>query len=188
MASKEYGTTRMVTPGTKAFALRRSDFNVSVNGNNINRKRSYFSETGGGYLLYDKERKFNQFEYEAAKHLADSGYVVQMTPERGAMYVTAHYKGKDKFSDGKIFGVTYEQKTPKPEGNNFDKNVEKAIEHAKSKGSRTALIYDAHDYLHRYNIQRGMESYMEHNKKSGHNTVEGVIVVSHAGKVYEWSF
>ena len=182
------GTIRQVSPSTKKYAQRKGEYSASISTGDYDFDKSYFSVIGGGYLLYHKERDYDKYEYEAAKYLAESGYKVELTPEKGEMYVTAKYNGKEKYSDGIVFGVTYEQKTPKPEGDDFDKNVTKAIKHAKDKGSRVALIYDAHNYLHRYNIRKGMDDYMKYHGHSPYNTVRKVIVVNSEGKVYEWSF
>lgn len=154
--------------------------------------RSFFDATSGGYLLYHKDRKYKQEEYEAAIYLAKSGERVIATPEKGNEFISLEYvdrngKKKKKYGDGKISGVIYEQSTPDNPDADFNINVERAIYHAFEKHARIALIYDAHGLMHRANIKTGMENY-KLNNKSKYDVVERVCVIDKDGGVHWWKW
>lgn len=165
--------------------LQSGDYEVGENG------RSYFDPITGGYLLFHKDRKFNQDEYDAAMYLAKSGERVKALPEKGEYfsleYVDVHGVKKRKYSDGKIAGIFYEQSTPdKPEAE-LDANVERALYHAFKKHANIALIYDAHGLMHRTNIKSGMEKYKQDNN-SIYDVVDHVCVIDKDGGVHWWKW
>ena len=166
-------------------ALQSGDYEVGENGH------SFFDPISGGYLLFHKDRKFNQDEYDAALYLAKSGERVIATPEKGDFfsleYVDRNGNKKKKYSDGKIAGIFYEQSTPDKPDADFNINVERAVYHAFEKHAQIALIYDAHGLLHRENIKTGMENYKANNK-SKYDVVERVCVIDKEGGVHWWKW
>lgn len=112
MAQKQNGNTRAVTPETKAIEKSKSDFYRAIGTGNF----SYSSSLSvvfdnGGYLLFHKDREYNEDEYQAALKAAKNGYQITMNPEKGKEFVLKSYKGKDKYGDGLISVEPYEQST-----------------------------------------------------------------------------
>ena len=66
--------------------------------------------------------------------------------------------------------------------------MKRAIEHAKSKQARIAVIYDAKGLFHRKDIRGGMLEYAKHSGKSQYNSIERVCVISKDGRVHWWKW
>lgn len=59
--------------------------------------------------------------------------------------------------------------------------MNKALEHAKKKSAKIAVIYDKHHIYHRADIDRGIREYESLN---GYRFTQ-IIVVTHDGKVHK---
>lgn len=150
----------------------------------IDTVHSYFSEKTGAYVIAYKGRNVNtaDVEQEAAKILADNGYVVEMTPESGDLYITNYVKGKSKYADGKISSILYEQKTPRPTTDDLASSVNNALEHAMSKKADVAVIYDKYASYHRNNIGDGIERFSKNHAYK----FKGIITINARGEIHEW--
>lgn len=187
MASKEYGNTRAVTPTTQAIKASRREYEKYLESNIFDKDLSFFVEEKGGYLLYAKDRKMDNNEYNAATLMAYKGYPIRMTPEGGNDYYLTIINGKKKYGDGRIALTSYEQRSPKAANYaTARKTVENAINHARKKGAQIAVIYDYSRSFKPADIKHGCEHYVRNNEKKRYKSVNWVIVVSGSGNVHEW--
>lgn len=183
--AKASGGTRSINKTTKSIDENRREYDKYMLQKDVSRENSYFSEKTGAYVISYKGRNAQtaDVEKEAAKILADNGYIVEMTPESGDLYITNYIKGKPKYADGKISGVLYEQKTPHPTTDDLASSVNNAIEHAMSKKANVAVIYDKYASYHRNDIKDGIERFNEnHNYK-----FKGIITINAKGEIHEWT-
>ena len=188
MASKEYGNTRAITPTTVAVKASRREYEKYLKSDIFNKELSFFVEDGGGYLLYAKDRKMDNYEYNAATLMAHKGYPMRMTPEGGNDYYLTIINGSKKYGDGRIAFTSYEQRSPKAANDaTARKTVENAINHARKKGAQIAVIYDYSRSFKPADIKHGCEHYVRNNEKRRYKSVEWVIVVSGSGNVHEWN-
>lgn len=163
--AKASGGTRAAKPTKLSVSKSRSIYKYEISMPDIEGKRSYFSEKSGGYMLFMKGRKFDTFEDETARAMADAGFFVVLTPEGGVKFRTAKSKKKEGdyvYSDGLVQGFTYEQQTKKPINKNFQNlvnSVDNALQHAKNKGAQIPLIYDKYASYHREHIEAGIEQF-----------------------------
>lgn len=187
-AKKDYYDRKTKSPSPSLVEMRNEKFRKALATGDYDVRLSFFAANGGN-LLFHKGRKFDQDEYDAAMYLALDGAEVELTPESGDFFTLRYTNSKGeiitKYGDGKVSGVIYEQKTTDSDAENFNFNVRKAINHAFTKGVTTALIYDPHGLLHRYNIKKGMEDYKKYNK-SKYDKVSRVCVINNKGEVYWW--
>ena len=149
------------------------------------KSRSYFSEVGGGSVLFHKGHNVDTYEIEAANIMADNGYSVELTPESGVSYSRV-VNGKLRYVDGKISSIEYEQATPHPSNTSQDglaKSVNKALEHAKSKNADIAVIYDRFNSYHRGDIDRGIKRFEELNP---YYRFKAIVTVNTRREVHEW--
>lgn len=171
------------------YARHAADFRGALATGKYDIENSYLSNTGA-YVLFEKGHKYHAEEIEAARAMADHGIIVKLTSEGGKDNITAkNCKGNDKYSEGRvgIEELTYEQSTRdiKPKVGDAHKAVNKALEHAKKKGSEVAVIYDRHGYFHRDNIQSGIKEYEKH--PSNRHRFKSILVISQDRRVYEWT-
>lgn len=129
----------------------------------------YFSVEGGGYFLVeDSPAKHKTEELEAAKHLADNGYKVILKNEAGSHNTV----------DGKVFNLTYEQRTPTKDAPTTIRN---ALFHARDKWADVAVIYSKGHAFTRESVEKGIKLYEDAVKDK---RFEKIIVVADNGHVH----
>lgn len=168
--AKSSGGIRSLGKRTVAKENRRSEFQKELaSGKYSDRKKdSYFDENSGGYYLIEKStRKHPKVEMEVAEFLAKKGYKVTLIDESGTSIKV----------DGKIFQVTYEQRTPK--GDTY-KNFNNALEHAKKKGAESAIIYMKNSNHTRKSVEEGIKYYEKLNQYRFKN----ILIVTKNGKIH----
>lgn len=171
------------------YAKNSADFRAALTTGKYDIEKSYMSDTGA-YVLFEEGHKYHNEEIEAAIAMADHGIIVKLTSEGGKDNITAkNSKGNNKYSEGKvgIEELIYEQSTRdvQPKAGDAHKAVNKALEHAKKKGSDVAVIYDRHGYFHRDNIQSGIKEYEKH--QSNRHRFKSILIISQDRRVYEWT-
>ena len=171
--AKSSGGSRAITPGSKNYKARLGDFKEKMMSGDYS--EGYFSDKSGGYYLVEKSSaEHSDEEVEAAKILADKGYIVKLKDEGGNMSTP----------DGEVFSYTYEQRTPdKASGPN---GVMKCIEHATKKVHKkvkidVSLIYDKHRRFTKSDIEQGIKLYEQYNRRT---RFKQIIVVSPSGRVH----
>ena len=143
MAQKQHGTTKSITPNTKAIKASNAKYIKALESGLYDKKISFFDKNTGGYLLYSKNRKMDNMEYNAATFMAVKGKQITMTPEGGEGYELIIANGKPKYGDGRIGITSYEQRSPKAANEaTARKTVENAINHARKKGATIAVLFD----------------------------------------------
>lgn len=183
---KVSGGTRLVKPSTQSRVQSVSDFNNAMKSGDYDIDLSYLPPIGNGTMLYQRGHNFHIEEVEVGRALANKGYKIILTPEGIEAYATAFTKdGRPKYSEGKISGILYDQKTVESNVTNFINNVDNAIKHAHDKGSEIALIYDRYGKMHRNDIENGMSKYKKYDKT---NKIKAVLVVDKNGNLYEHQF
>lgn len=199
--SKPTGSTRILTPKIKYIASARIKYQELLSSLSADESKSYFSEKTGAYVIFMKghnhtgKAKDGDAEIEAAKALADAGIDIKLTPEGDGyeIYATSTKIRKDgtkiyKYSERKMSAYTFEQRTPTEIKNDAASSVRMAINHANSKKSSIALIYDKHSLFHRKDIENGMKLYQSKHHMWETKGVKCVIVVNSKGQVYEHQF
>lgn len=176
--------------GEGIYMYRRSDaairaveaeFNQRLSSGAYVRQHSYLSPKGG-YVLYQSGHNYHAEEIEAAKHLANHGYRVELQPEGMRMWASAWRNGSSKYAEGIIEGTLYDQKTVSRSATNLSGNVRYAMNHAVEKNAKIALVYDKHGLLHKKNIREGMKAFMGIPANRG--KLDSVYVVNSSGRLY----
>ena len=187
--AKANGSTRLVQPTAASRAANLADFNAKMATGKYEVGLSSISSATGAYVAYMTGHQYHIEEMEAAKHLADNGFNVELTPEGDGyeMYATNFSGGTHKYSEGTVSLLTFEQKTPDHIENTLKQTVRGAIKHANTKRSQIALIYDRYSLFHRKDIEDGMKWYQKKDK-AWRKKVKAVIVVNSKGEVYEHRF
>lgn len=184
--AKASGNTRIVKPYSGSLKQNLSEYNRLLQGGLYNADMSLSPSETSGYMLYSKDRDYDENEIYVAKLLSQNGFNIKLTSEKDVMFATRVDKnGKTFFSDGTVSLYTYEQRTPTLIENTAATSVKQAIMHANTKHSEVALIYDKSGLFHRKDIENGISKYKkEHHvwKKAGAKTI---IVISQKGKIYE---
>lgn len=163
---KIVGGVRPLSRGGVAYQNRLEEYRGLMESGDYS--TGYFSEKGGGYFIVeDSTFSHKTEEFEAARHLADSGYNVTLTNEAG--------KGDGvKSPDGKLFKASFEQRTP-------DRgSVKNCLYHARDKKAEMAVIYDKSKIYHRADIDAGIKDFEEHSKYR----FKKIIVIESNGKVH----
>lgn len=187
MASKMYGTTRAVTPTTKAINASHSKYLNAINTGKYDKELSFFNSSTGGFLLYTKSRTMDNMEYNAATLMAVKGYQMTMTPEGGKENVLIMVKGNPRYGDGRIAVTSYEQRSPKAASEATARvTAENAINHARKKGADIAVIFDFDRSFKLTDIQHATTHYEKKYRDAKYNSVKALIVVSGSGNVHEW--
>lgn len=187
MAQKQHGTTKNVTPNTKAIKASSAKYIKELESGLYDKELSFFDKSTGGYLLYSKNRKMDNMEYNAATYLAIKGYQVKMTPEGSGKYALAIVKGKSRYGDGFISLTSYEQRSSTPINDaTARKTVENAINHARKKGANIAVLFDYNKAFKLSDITHGTKHYEDAYRDAKHSSVKTLIVVSGRGNVHEW--
>lgn len=169
------------------FAQNAADFRAALATGKYDIENSYLSDSGA-YVLFEKNHTYHIEEIEAAKAMAEHGIIVTMGREGNPADATAvNAKGDFKFSEGTLTveRLSYEQSTRESLTTKAERSVKKALEHAKSKGSSVAVIYDRGGVFHRGDIQAGIKSY-ESFKNNAHR-FKAILVIDKNRNVYEWS-
>ena len=182
--AKNSGSTKRVAPNTMSKDESRDAFSSALGSGNYDISRSYFSEEGNGSVLFHKGHNIVDSEIEAAKIMADNGYDVQLTPENDRRYVKI-VKGKDKYVEGTVSAIEFEQATPNPTNRTVEgrtRSVNKALEHAMGKEADIALIYDKYNSFHREDIDRGIKRFEKLNK----HRFKAILTVNTRREVHEW--
>ncbi len=166
--AKTSGGVRSLGSRTKAKANRKAEFEAMLASGKYSKNDCYFDNKSGGYYLTEKSRtKHKNEEIEVARHLANKGYKVVLIDEAGSTLKI----------DGKIFSVSYEQKTP--EGSTH-KNMNKALEHAKSKRADIAVVYMKHNKHSRASVEQGIAEY----EKLNDYRFNRILVVTKDGRIH----
>ena len=169
------------------FAQYAADFRAAQASGKYDIESSYLSDTGA-YVLFEKGHEYHIEEIEAAKAMADHGIIVTLGKEGDPSTATAiNAKGNHKFSEGtlSIERLSYEQSTREKLTTTAERSVKKALEHAKTKGSSAAVIYDRGGVFHRDDIRAGIKNY-ESFKNNSHR-FKAILVIDKNRNVYEWS-
>lgn len=187
MAKKQHGTTKSVTPTTKAIKASHEKYLRQLESGAYDRELSFFDKNTGGYLLYSSQRKMDNMEYNAATFMAMKGMQITMTPEGRDGYALTVVNGKPKYGDGKVSITSYEQRSPKAISEaTARKTVENAINHARKKGAEIAVVFDYSRSFKVQDIKHGAEHYERNHADTKYKSVKTVIVVSGSGNVHEW--
>lgn len=169
------------------FAQHAADYRAALATGKYDIENSYLSDTGA-YVLFEKGHEYHVEEIEAAKAMADHGIIVTMGVEGDPKRATAvDFNGNPKFSEGtlSIERLSYEQSTREELNTTAERSVKKALEHAKTKGSSVAVIYDRGGVFHRDDIRAGIKKY-ESFKNNSHR-FKAILVIDKDRNVYEWS-
>lgn len=187
MAQKQHGTTKSITPNTKAIKASNAKYIKALESGLYDKKLSFFDKNNGGYLLYSKNRKMDNMEYNAATFMAVNGKQITMTPEGGEGYEIIIANGKPKYGDGRIGITSYEQRSPKAANEaTARKTVENAINHARKKGATIAVLFDYSRSFKVQDIKHGAEHYEKNHAETKYQSVKSFIVVSGSGNIHEW--
>lgn len=187
MAQKQYGTTKNVTPNTKAIKAASIKYSEELKSGLYDKELSFFNENTGGYLLYYKDRKMDNMEYNAATFMAIKGKQITMTPEGVEGYELIITNGKPRYGDGRIGITSYEQRSPKAINEaTARKTVENAINHARKKSATIAVLFDYSRSFKIQDIKHGAEHYERNHINSKYKPVKSFIVVSGSGNIHEW--
>ena len=187
MAQKQHGTTKNVTPNTKAIKDSSAKYIKALESGLYDKELSFFDKNTGGYLLYSKNRKMDNMEYNAATFMTMKGKQITMTPEGVEGYELIVSNGKPKYGDGRIGITSYEQRSPKAANEaTARKTVENAINHARKKGATIAVLFDYSRSFKVQDIKHGAEHYERNHTETKYQSVKSFIVVSGSGNIYEW--
>ena len=187
MAQKQHGTTKNVTPNTKAIKASSAKYIKVLESGLYDNELSFFDKNTGGYLLYSKNRKMDNMEYNAATFMAVKGKQITMTPEGVEGYELIVSNGKPKYGDGRIGITSYEQRSPKAANEaTARKTVENAINHARKKGATIAVLFDYSRSFKVQDIKHGAEHYERNHTETKYQSVKSFIVVSGSGNIHEW--
>ena len=187
MAQKQHGTTKSITPNTKAIKASNAKYIKALESGLYDKEISFFDKNTGGYLLYSKNRKMDNMEYNAATFMAVKGKQITMTPEGGEGYELIIANGKPKYGDGRIGITSYEQRSPKAANEaTARKTVENAINHARKKGATIAVLFDYSRSFKVQEIKHGAEHYERNRAETKYQSVKSFIVVSGSGNIHEW--
>ena len=187
MAQKQYGTTKNVTPNTKAINAASIKYSEKLKSGLYDKELSFFNENTGGYLLYYKGRKMDNMEYNAATFMAIKGKQIIMTPEGVEGYELIITNGKPRYGDGRIGITSYEQRSPKAINEaTAQKTVENAINHARKKSATIAVLFDYSRSFKIQDVKHGAEHYERNHINSKYKSVKSFIVVSGSGNIHEW--
>lgn len=187
MAQKQHGTTKNVTPNTKAIKASSAKYIKALESGLYEKELSFFDKNTGGYLLYSKNRKMDNMEYNAATFMAIKGKQITMTPEGVEGYELIITNGKSKYGDGRIGVTSYEQRSPKAANEaTARKTVENAINHARKKGATIAVLFDYNRSFKVQDIKHGAEHYERNHTETKYQSVKSFIVISGSGNIHEW--
>ena len=187
MAQKQHGTTKNVTPNTKAIKVSSAKYIKALESGLYDKELSFFDKNTGGYLLYSKNRNMDNMEYNAATFMAVNGKQITMTPEGEEGYELIISNGKPKYGDGRIGITSYEQRSPKAANEaTARKTVENAINHARKKGATIAVLFDYSRSFKVQDIKHGAEHYERNHTETKYKSVKSFIVVSGSGNIHEW--
>ena len=187
MAQKQHGTTKSITPNTKAIKASNAKYIKALESGLYDKELSFFDKNTGGYLLYSKNRKMDNMEYNAATFMAVKGKQITMTPEGGEGYELIIANGKPKYGDGRIGITSYEQRSPKAANEaTARKTVENAINHARKKGATIAVLFDYSRSFKVQELKHGAEPYARSHAETKYQSVKSFIVVSGSGNIHEW--
>ena len=187
MAQKQHGTTKNVTTNTKAIKASSAKYIKALESGLYDKELSFFDKNTGGYILYSKNRKMDNMEYNAATFMAVKGKQITMTPEGVEGYELIVSNGKKKYGDGRIGITSYEQRSPKAANEaTARKTVENAINHARKKGATIAVLFDYSRSFKVQDIKHGAEHYERNHTETKYQSVKSFIVVSGSGNIHEW--
>lgn len=187
MAQKQHGTTKNVTPNTKSIKASSAKYIKALESGLYDNELSFFDKNTGGYLLYSKNRKMDNMEYNAATFMAVKGKQITMTPEGEEGYELIIANGKPKYGDGRIGITSYEQRSPKAANEaTARKTVENAINHARKKGATIAVLFDYSRSFKVQDTKHGAEHYEKNHAETKYQSVKSFIVVSGSGNIHEW--
>lgn len=164
--SKTTGGVRNVKPGGKAYRNRIAEIAKMRSSGKYSSVR--MADKGTGYVAIEcSSARHKPEEIEAAMHLANKGYKVVLKDEGGSV----------RTPDGYIFKVSFEQKTPNASG---AKSVNNALEHAKVKGAKIAVIYDKFHKYDRQIVESGILRYEGFNRYR----FDRILVIGPTGRVH----
>ena len=141
--AKQSGGTKTLKTGSRNFHKRKSKVDEMIASG------KYFSvtfmEDGGGFVAIEKSKsKHKPEEIEAANLLAKKGYEVILKDESGSKSTV----------DGKLFALSFEQRTPVKDGSNTIRN---ALFHGRDKGADIAVIYSKNHVFSKKSVDEGLK-------------------------------
>lgn len=162
------GGSRVLKTGSRKYSGREKEFNDLMASGNYS--VGYFSKKGGGYYVIEKSpMKHKPEEIEAARLMADKGYIITLKDESGSIATP----------DGYVFSAGFEQSTPIGGSVNNFKNC---LEHARDKPDVTAaVVYMKYSGHTKDTVREGIKRYSQHNSKK-----LTVYVVSKRGDIHRW--
>lgn len=179
---KGSGNTRSIAPTSKNHDKAYSEYRTELDSGKYEIENSYFSESGLGAVLFQKGHNYHREEIDCAKILADNGFVVTLQPEDGTgVSLKAGKNGGMSYPEGKVDMYWFEQHTSNTSGDN---TVYKGLQHAHEKGAEIAVIYDEGGFLHRNNIQNGIDRYNMVKFRTPKTIFKAILVVSK--KNHDW--
>lgn len=194
--AKNTGSTRLVgRVEDGSFEYNVAQFRNEIQSKDVQPEHCYMSPSGA-YVIFHKGHNYDANEIEAAKIMADNGIIVHLTSEKDISQATATFINKKgetvhKFSDGRLSMDmnSYEQSTRstlvKKNKKAQSTVVKDALEHAKDKKARIAVLYDKAGTLRRSDIRRGIRRY-EGFANNTHR-FDAILIISQSGHVHEWS-
>lgn len=167
------GGSRTLAGGSREYTRREAEFGMLMQSGRYS--SGYFSQKGGGYYVVEESTaKHKPEELEAARFMADKGYVVTMIDEsnkdRGI---------KVKTPDGRVFEASFEQRTP--DGiHNTAENIRSALRHGRDKGCDMVVIYQKYGKHSRQSVEQGIRMYEE---RSSHRFKQ-IMVITRDGRIH----
>ncbi len=167
------GGSRKLRGGSREYSRREVEFNQLMHSGRYS--DGLFSKKGGGYVLVEHSTMpHSEEEMEAARYMADKGYIVTLSDESN--------KGKGskvKTHDGKIFNATFEQRTP--DGmQNTPENIRSALRHGRDKKSDMVVIYQKHGKHSRADVEKGIRMYEEQSR----HRFSQILIITHDGRIH----
>lgn len=185
--NKSVGGLRAISTVTEGgMAQNAAEFRAALASGKYDIDKSFMTDSGA-YVLFEKGHEYHIEEIEAAQAMANHGINVIMENEGDPSRATAIDANNNfKFSEGvlSIEKLSYEQSTRESLTTTAERSVKKALEHAKSKGSSVAVIYDRGGVFHRGDIQAGIKKYESFRTNS--HRFKAILVIDQHGNVYEW--
>lgn len=162
------GGSRTLKGGSREYNRRETEFHQLMQSGNYS--SGYFSSKGGGYYVVENSSaKHKPEEIEAARFMAEKGYIITLKDEAGHV----------RTPDGYVFSAGFEQSSPEGSSANNFKNC---LEHARDKPEATAAVVFMKNAGHtKATVKAGIKRYREHNSKPLR-----VYVVTKDGRIHRW--
>lgn len=168
---KLYGGARKLKNGSRQYTRRELEYRGEMSSGNFS--SGYFSQKGGGYYVVENSKaKHKPEELEAARYMADKGYIVRMKDEGNQPH-------KIKTPDGMIFSASFEQRTPNGSKNTSD-NIKSCLYHGRDKKADVTVIYQKFGRHSRADVEKGIRLFEEKSKYR----FQQIIMVTKDGRIH----